>query len=308
MFEEFSKNMKEDEYLSEFRQKVAHQQQEEMENRRRELERSRNGFIGTLAGVVLAGLVSWFLLLPHFGFFEKKEIPVIRRPVVPVKIQPSEPGGMEILNQDKSVYTLVEKQEIVTPKVESLLPEPEKPEMPTIVAAPVEEEAPAEEEIDVEAEEEPAAIPAVNAVAEAVETSATKKLEIPEKPENIDVVVKTVEEKPAEQKPVEVKVEEKPMEVKPVEVKSAEAPKQKAEKGVWQVQLMASSNKEALEKGWKDLSGKYKALSGVPYFIEEPTSDKMFRLKAGAFENKSAAETLCNSIKSAGGSCLIKQK
>ena len=99
MFKEFSNNEKEDDYLSEFRQKVATQQQEDIAERQSELQRSRNGFIGTLAGIVLAGVVSWVLLLPRFADNNPSEIPVIRRPITPVKIQPNEPGGMEILNQ-----------------------------------------------------------------------------------------------------------------------------------------------------------------------------------------------------------------
>lgn len=136
MFKEFSNNEKEDDYLSEFRQKVATQQQEDIAERQSELQRSRNGFIGTLAGIVLAGVVSWVLLLPRFADNNPSEIPVIRRPITPVKIQPNEPGGMEILNQDKSVYNLVEKKEIAPEKIESILPEPEAPKMPTIVPEP----------------------------------------------------------------------------------------------------------------------------------------------------------------------------
>ena len=108
---DFFSNPKEDEYLSEFKQKVAQEMQDDIKARERDLERSRNGLIGSIAGVVLAFLVSWFVLLPYFGFNQNKEIPIIRRPIMPVKIQPSEPGGMEIANQDKTVYSLIEKNE-----------------------------------------------------------------------------------------------------------------------------------------------------------------------------------------------------
>ena len=132
MFKEFSENEKDDDYLSEFKQKIANQQHEDMEERRQDLQRSRNGFIGTLAGIALAGIVSWVLLAPRFSAQDAQDIPVVRRPISPAKIQPSEPGGMEIPNQDKSVYDLVEKKETQEEKIESILPEPETPKMPVI--------------------------------------------------------------------------------------------------------------------------------------------------------------------------------
>ena len=124
MFKEFASNEKEDDYLSEFRQKVATQQQEDIAERQSELQRSRNGFIGTLAGIILAGIVSWVLLLPRFADKNPAEIPVIRHPITPVKIQPNEPGGMEILNQDKSVYNLVEKKKLRLKKSRAFCPNP----------------------------------------------------------------------------------------------------------------------------------------------------------------------------------------
>lgn len=155
MFKEFASNEKEDDYLSEFRQKVATQQQEDIAERQSELQRSRNGFIGTLAGIILAGIVSWVLLLPRFADKNPAEIPVIRRPITPVKIQPNEPGGMEILNQDKSVYNLVEKKEIAPEKIESILPEPEAPKMPTIVPEPEKPAAAKVNELEPATAEEP---------------------------------------------------------------------------------------------------------------------------------------------------------
>ena len=86
--------------------------------------------------MALAGIVGWFVLSPRYAVNNPEEIPVIRRPQTAIKVQPSEPGGMEILNQDKSVYDIVEKKPEDDTKVENLLPPPEQPKLPIIEPAP----------------------------------------------------------------------------------------------------------------------------------------------------------------------------
>ena len=290
---ELFNNPKEEEYLSEFKQKIAQEMQEDIEQRRRDLERSRNGFIGSVAGIILAGLVSWFLLLPHFGFNSNKEIPIIRRPILPVKIQPSEPGGMEILNQDKTVYALVEKNETLDTTVESLLPPPETPKMPTIVPKQAENL----EQINATDEENAGNMDELIA---AVETSATEKVKIPEKLPVIDVQVLTTNE-PVTQK---TETEEKPQET-PEVIK--EETKTIAATGKWAVQMMASSNKDAVEKGYQQLLKQYSIIKGLSYQIDSG-ADGLSRLKVGAFEAKDQAESLCAKIKASGGSCMVKER
>lgn len=319
MFKEFASNEKEDDYLSEFRQKVATQQQEDIAERQSELQRSRNGFIGTLAGIILAGVVSWVLFLPRFADNNPAEIPVIRRPITPVKIQPNEPGGMEILNQDKSVYNLVEKKEIAPEKIESILPEPEAPKMPTIVPEPEKPVAAKVKELEPAAAEEPKTTAAktdilpIKPLDEHIEpTSSTsgKKIAIPEKLPEIKVEVKKAEPqtvvKTEPAKP-EVKAEPKS------EVKTAPRPEPQKNiaSGVWQVQLMASSSQKAAEDSWKNSVAKYSALKNLPHEVDALRNDAgvmLYRLRAGAFADKAGAEKVCNEIKQAGGSCLVKQK
>lgn len=319
MFKEFASNEKEDDYLSEFRQKVATQQQEDIAERQSELQRSRNGFIGTLAGIILAGVVSWVLFLPRFADNNPAEIPVIRRPITPVKIQPNEPGGMEILNQDKSVYNLVEKKEIAPEKIESILPEPEAPKMPTIVPEPEKPVAAKVKELEPAAAEEPKTTAAktdilpIKPLDEHIEpTSSTsgKKIAIPEKLPEIKVEVKKAEPqtvvKTEPAKP-EVKAEPKS------EVKTAPRPEPQKNiaSGVWQVQLMASSSQKAAEDSWKNSVAKYSALKNLPHEVDASRNDAgvmLYRLRAGAFADKAGAEKVCNEIKQAGGSCLVKQK
>ena len=121
------------EFLDEFRQRLNSQPLENLEERKNEINRSQHIFLGSVLGVSLAAVVSWLLLSPEYNSTPDTEIPVIRRPHTAIKVQPADPGGMEILNQDKTIYDIVEKKEDTHVKVENLLPPPEEPVIPNVV-------------------------------------------------------------------------------------------------------------------------------------------------------------------------------
>ena len=302
MFANFDDN-KNDDFLDEFRQKLNTDSSESFEERKNEINRSKNVFIGTVSGIALAAVVGWFVLSPRYAENNSADIPVIRRPQTAVKVQPAEPGGMEILNQDKSVYDIIEKKETDTPKVENLLPPPEEPQMPVISAAqetaPVVEQA---EEIIKVAEVKVAPAPVPQPAPE------EKTVEAP----------KTISQAAAETKaPVaEVKVAEKaptPVAEPQKEAPKAEKPEVKtvAVTGPWQVQLISSPNRKAVDTAWDGLVKKYPVLQGQSREIE--TADlgakgTYYRLKAGGFADRSGADKLCNDIKALGGTCKKKKK
>ena len=134
MFADFDSDKNNDDFLDEFRQKLNNEPEESFEERKNEISRSKNVFIGTVSGIAMAAVVGWLVLSPRYASENNTDIPVIRRPQVAVKVQPAEPGGMEIQNQDKSVYDIIEKKE-VEKVVENLLPPPEEPHMPVVSSA-----------------------------------------------------------------------------------------------------------------------------------------------------------------------------
>lgn len=319
MFPEFPDDNKNEDFLNEFRQKIAEQPTTSFEERKNELNRSKSVFIGAVSGVVLAGIVGWFVLSPRYAQEGTAEVPVIRRPQTAIKVQPTEPGGMEILNQDKSVYGILDKKEEDKKVVENLLPPPEEPKLPVIV--PTEGAPKAESVAEVE---HPSAAPATDVLKE-----AEKIIEVAEAPKAAPVQ----ETKPQpEPKPLSQAVNESPAPVKDAAPKmpvKTETPKAEAKPapekieikedfldlkipaGVWQVQLMSSNNRDAVEKSWQTLSKKYASLKNQPYEIE--TADLgakgiYYRLKAGAFKAKTLADGLCNDIKALGGTCIVKKK
>lgn len=295
------------EFLDEFRQRLNTQPLESIEERRATVGRSQQIFLSALLGIGLAGVVSWFIFSPQYNQIENTDIPIVRRPQTAVKVQPAEPGGMEILNQDKTVYDIVEKKDSTNEKVESLLPPPEQPVLPIVQA---EESENSESLVDVAAEAE-----------KILEKNEAKKEEVKEAKEEakVEETVKEVKEiKVEEVKVEEAKVEQvKPAEVKeevkaaPVKTKTESAGVKDIPSGVWQIQLISSPNAKAVEKAWVDLKGKYSALKGLPHEVETAdlgSKGLFYRLKVGAFVDRGDADKLCNSIKNSGGTCLVKKK
>ena len=299
----FDKN---DDYLNEFKQKVANQKIATVEERRSELARSRNNFLSVVAGIALAGVVGWFVLSPQYTE-ESAEIPVIRRPQTAIKIRPENPGGMDIPNQDKDVYNIVEKKNVDNTVVENLLPTPETPKLPDIVpeVSDVDENATDLDEI-------------VDEVAD--ETEEVK--EIAQKP--AENVKENKEEKVAAviaNKPQDILKKEEPKqereEVKPVqkeEAKPVEAEINNVQQtgGKWQIQLVASKNKAAVEKAWTDLSNRYSMLKSYEHEIQASdlgAQGIFYRLKAGSFADKNAAASACAALKKQGlNDCITKER
>ena len=300
-FQDEETNEKGGEFLDEFRQRLNSQPLDSLEERKNDINRSQHIFLGTVLGIGLAGIVSWFILSPNYSSVEDAEIPVIRRPQAAIKVQPADPGGMEILNQDKTVYDIVEKKQAQDNKVENLLPPPEEPKL--ILA---EEKIPddilkAKPDSQVIAQAEQIIDSSSVAKSQTVEEQISKQPEVKQEVKiEIKAPAKTAEAKP--QPAVKAKVESAP---------TAKAQANIAPSGSWQIQLISSPNKSAMDKAWADLSKKYSALKGLPHEVEAAdlgAKGTFYRLKAGAFKERTDADKICNSIKSAGGSCLVKKK
>lgn len=322
MFPEFPDDNKNEDFLNEFRQKIAEQSSTSFEERKNELNRSKSVFIGAVSGVVLAGIVGWFVLSPRYAQETAAELPVIRRPQTAIKVQPTEPGGMEILNQDKSVYGILDKSEDNSKLVENLLPPPEEPKLPVIMptentpsvetVAKVEETAASKGNIDVVEEAEKiiqiAEAPKVNEAQEEKPAASEKTLaqamnDIADKA-NLDAQKKIGEKEV--KAPVTQPAKEEKIAIKEDDFLDLTVPA-----GAWQVQLMSSNNKAAVEKSWGSLSKKYTVLAKQPYEVEQAdlgAKGVFYRLKAGAFKTKPEADSLCNDIKALGGTCIVKKK
>lgn len=298
------------ERFSEFRQNIDSQNNFAFEERKSELNRSKNVFIGAVSGVILAGIVGWFVLSPRYAQNTGEEIPVIRRPQTAVKVQPTEPGGMEILNQDKTVYDIIDKKSAgEKPSVEKLLPPPEEPQIPVISAeaATTVESTAANGEVEIKKSEVK--------VAEEIKETAPEQVVISQAQE----IIKTEEKKnaaaaqPAKETPAEPenkKVINLPS-VTSAEQVPATTASDKIAAGKWTVQLMSSPNQKAVQNSWNTMSKKHAFLTSQPHEIEAAdlgAKGTYYRLYTGAFADRTGADNLCGQIKAAGGSCIVKKK
>ena len=305
MFQELPEDNKNEDFLNEFRQKIADHSGINLEEKRNEINRSKSMFIGAVSGLALAGVVGWFVLSPRYAGESNVEIPVVRRPQAAVKVQPADPGGMEILNQDKTVYDIMEKTEAsAAPAVEKLLPPPEEPKAPEIKQNVETKSVAAVETAPAQAPLQPSPVEETIVVKEVVSPEPTVQEETPAAVVPLKESVK--QEKDAQSKTSANLLDNPKAVSQAIEAETSEIPE-----GTWQVQLMSSTNKPAVESSWKTLVKKYSVLAGQPHEIETANlGDKgtFYRLKAGAFHNRTEADTLCNDIKALGGTCIVKKK
>ena len=262
-------------YLSQFRPQVTEDKSE---------NKPLIWALGGLALVLLAGVGGFCYF---YGAQEgTTEIVEIRPTLTPVKIRPENPGGLKIAGTDKVVYdrTSAHKAEVM----EKLFPEPEQP-----IAPPADQVLPVEEMIppvpqEVEVVPEPEA-PVIEEAPVAVPEATVEEVVVP--------LVEPAEEIQAQ--PVEV-VPEPVSEVKPVPVVSA--------KEIWRAQLLSSSSKSKVEKAWKSILNKHKALlSDMPYQIvpvEIAGKGTFYRLQVGSFVTAEQVRELCTKLKQRKQECI----
>ncbi len=302
----FNTNQNED--LQEFHQRVADRNIQSIDERQEEIQRAKNSFLGILSGIVIGAMVGWMFFGPSDSSDKQKATPVIRRPIIPAKVQPNDPGGMEIDNQDREIYSIIDN----LPKKDVEVNIQPLPETPKIV---VEKNIPTPDNIEnlvenIENDTSLEDISAENIIEEEVvkvadiklsgiKTNSKEKILIPEKIKDIDVdLQKNVINSNKTAEPV-VKKEEKPKVVQ-----------EKPQKGTWYAQIIASSKRKTVENLWSELSKKHSFLKSYPYEIEEITASNgntLFRLKVGAFKTRKEADSLAVKLKEKQISSIIKQ-
>jgi len=309
-------NSNQDDEAKGFRQKVADPNiQQSIENRQDEIQHAKNGFIGMLAGILVGGVVGWLFLGPTDNGEKEKEIPIIRRAMLPAKVQPNDPGGMEIDNQNREIYHIVdnipqEKKEV------NIIPAPEMPQLviENTISMPenienlvesIEEDGSlnnATPEINVDKKN---TIQVANRELSAIKTNSREKIIIPDKLKDIDVKLqKSINSQAVVEEKTEIKEEKK------ADIQQKSQSETKGEKGTWYTQIIASSSRKAVETLWNQLLSKYAFLQEYTHEIEEIKSANgsiLYRLKVGAFKTRKEAEVLSEKLKQKQVSSIIKQ-
>lgn len=303
---------------NDFRQRVADQNIQTLEDRQEEFKQAKNGFIGMLAGIVVGGVVGWLFLGPSANLNKEKTIPVIHRPLTPAKVQPNERGGMEIDNQNREIYHIVDNTEKKIEEVK-ILPQPDKPQM--IVEKNI--VTPDDMENLVESIEQDGNIETEESFSEPVEsnvqlagteelagikTNSREKIVIPEKIKEVEVKLQNTINSQKEKVVVPSAASETIKKTAPDSIKVVK--QTTAPKGTWYTQIIASSSRKAVQSLWDSLSVKHTFLKTYPYEIEEITTGSgstLYRLKVGAFKTRAEAVTLSEKLKKNQISSIIKQ-
>ena len=308
-----------DNKINDFHQRVADKNIQSFDSRSDDIMSAKNGFIGMLAGILVGGVVGWLFLSPADQGNKVQTIPVIRRPVIPFKIQPNDPGGMNIDNQDREIYHIVDNTSKVVEEV-NVVPVPETPKIVvenniSNVSNSVDMDSLVEsisgEDVSLE-DENSESIKVANVQLETIPTNSSQKISIPEKIEDIKIDIQENINKAEAKEKTENKVEAKEIKevVKAPENTSNPATKKTTIKGTWYTQLIASSSRQSVENLWKRISTKHTFLKSYPHTVEEITSatgSKLYRLKVGSFKTRKEAEQLSIKLKQQKISSIIKQ-
>lgn len=296
---------------------------------------------------IISGLsYSWY----YNNYTSKKassnveQIPFIRASKEPIRVKPSDPGGMHIPNQDKTVYDVISnvEKENNFPKVTKIMPQPEQPINRNIANNSEQEQV---NQVLDEMEKNISDMKETFYARQAggiIENKTKEDPKLENKSENNknseDVKVyfidseygdvdqnRSLEEvKNKESTKTDTKTKSNPKKniSKVITIKNIPIPKIKEkpnnsikktnntsqDKGSM-LQLGAFRSISDVEKGWKSLQKRFpKLLSGVEYRTERADLGEkgvFFRLKAGPFSSKSKARSICNQLREKKQGCLF---
>tara|TARA_R110000787_G_scaffold1497_1_gene6168 strand:- start:10023 stop:10880 length:858 start_codon:yes stop_codon:yes gene_type:complete len=261
---------------------------------------NRKKWIGAALAVVIVGgfgIGIWYAYDQGVKQGVQLAPPIISADTSPIKEKPEDPGGMDIPNQDKQVFSVLQSGD-APEKVEKLMPPPEDatPEEKAELIVTDAEKAADENKLDNLVEKVTKDAAEAGEKAQEVVESTAEKVE--------ETVSATTTEEPA----TEQKVEEKT-----VEVAAAPVPKKVEEPQtggpMYRVQVGSFRSQDAAEKQWAMLNSKFKSmLSDVSHRVQDvKVEDKgtYFRLQLGAFSSRDGANRLCNDLKAQKQDCLV---
>jgi len=256
--------------------------------------------VGVAVGAAVAGGAAWFALkdravngLPTTD----GGVPVIKAEPSPYKIKPENPGGLQVANQDKTVYDRVAKSNAPN-RVENLLPPPEQPKAPpkaehnAAPRQPAVARSPLEERRD--------------ELAEMI--AKLEKKEPPPGSENAPAQPPVPGDAVVAPQQAAVPGADEPRKDVPVPP-SPPAPMSPASPGTVLVQLAAAKSEESALAEWNRVKSKHGELLAKlsPTVVRADLGERgvFYRLRAGTLPDRTAAEALCAALTAQGEACLV---
>jgi len=283
-------------------------------------------FLTLLVLLVFAffGMVVW-LAYHELSGAENGVPPLVRAEPGPVKRPPEQRGGLAVVNEESAIVRALEEGEAAT-RIERLLPrQPPAPrsaeEALGPAASPDEGTATAAEGEGGE-EEELSRLALERLESSPEESGETRSDAAPATTDNDDTVAEPASTSGASRDaagaaaaaedasdPPPARSEEASSESGAAESAAEERPVVEARAGgSHRVQLVAGSNRDAVERAWGDFQERYPGLlAGLDRHIETITTDAgtLYRLQAGPFTGRAAAVETCDGIKAEGGDCFV---
>ncbi len=239
---------------------------------------------GALIGLAAAAGAAWYILGAGGGQTATgpQEVPVVKSEKAPIKVRPADPGGMDVPNQDKTVYDRVAKGTQPKAEVEHLLPPPAAPkELPKSADNLGNGMAPL-----------PPPLPEAAKPVEAAKVTPPPS-------------VTAEPAKPAEPvKPAAAPVA-KAEAAKPAAVPAATG-------GAWQVQLAALKDEARAKSEWtRAMKAAPDILGKLPHEVVRAdlgTKGVFYRLRAGGYAARDQAEKVCETLKAKGVGCVVAKR
>lgn len=289
--------------------------------------------VGLLLGGAVAAGVAWAVVeFAVRGPAPDAPVRLVEAPTEPYKVRPDDPGGLEIPNRDKLIYETLETDE-PEEGPEQILPPPEEPVSPQAAAGtgapdaapapPPSEEAPppasAEGPPPDAAEETP---PALGTPPRAEAEAAPGAPPLPptpppraETPEERTAANEAPERAAAREAPAQpARADAVPVPARrPARLARAVAPVREstswAAPGSVLIELGASTERADMERLWERLRRRHEtALAGRdPLILRTDRGERgsLYRLRAGPFADRAAAERTCARLDARGLDCIV---
>jgi len=301
----------------------------------RRRRRNRMILAGAL-GVVVVAVGAWL----WSGGESDTEVPVITAETTPEKVAPTEPGGVDVPNQNIQILN----GETAQPQEETVMPAPEQPVAPPQATAEAASEAPVIEEpattgaATADASTAPAAptteapavdappapeVPLANVPLPAQTESATDATAAPEAPATAapaETATAAPSEQPA-QKPAQTQAPATQAPATQAPATQAPAPEPAATQqasvapsatGNARIQLAAVKSESAAKTEWAKMQKAHPDLLGALTLtvqkVDKGASGVFYRLQAGPLADKNAAKQLCASLKAQNQDCIVASK
>lgn len=270
--------------------------------------------------ILLAGLWIGFgdRVMAMFGSAEG-DVPVIAANPAPIKIRPDSPGGMQVPNQGRLVYGVVDGSS-AQPRVERLLPSPEKP---IAVDEVLKRSVPEASEVasanaprgtaDIDPSAPVRLTPSLPSVEDVAKMAPPAPAPAPQKSTTTTPVIAAPAPPPVPKAAPKAVAPPKVSTPKVTQTARATpvpaAPTTDLEKS-YRVQLAASRTESAVRSAWDRLRRRHIDLLGelnlqVMRIDLGGTKGVFYRLRAGPLINSASAKALCERLKQRKLGCLV---